>query len=119
MRETVDVGPNEPCYWACERVVVAPQTGFPIRVQQVVVRRGGDLVMHTELMDAGVNLPPIEFNAGGAVTVDAARAHLDTVRNERVELPPPITVTIGGETFIEADHPALEVIPDASPNDPS
>ena len=114
MRQVLTVDPDEACYWLREEVVNSPELGIPVRVQHLVVRRDGELVMHsTPIMD-GIG-PPLEFDTG-QMSVAWARETAEGIRSRPRSNPPPITVNLGGETYVDAEHPALEGIPDGNAN---
>ena len=115
MRQVLTVDPDEACYWLREEVVESPELGIPVRVQHVVVRRGGKLAMCSQPLVDGVKGPPLEFDTG-QMSVAWARETAEGIRNRPRSNPPPITVNLGGDTYVEADHPALEGIPDGNAN---
>ena len=116
MRQVLSVDSNEPCYWIREEVVDSPDLGLAVRVQHVVVERDGDLAMYSQpVTDGFTKGPPIEFDSG-QMSVAKARDIIEGIRNRKRNDPPPITVNLNGETYIESDHPALEGVPVGNSN---
>ena len=118
MREIIKALPDEPCYWIREQVVQAPLTGVAVRVQTVVVNRDGDLAMVTEPLEGDTDVPPIEYEVNGTQSVAKARDIIESIRKRERSDPPGLTIEIGGETYVEADHPALEEIEYGEPDGP-
>ena len=116
MREILHAKPDEACYWISERVVQAPETGVLIRVQTVVVQRDGELAMNSEPIRGFTDIPPIEYEVNGVQSVAKARDIIESIRLKERAPEPTLTVNIGGESYVEADHPALEAIEDGKPD---
>ena len=107
--------PHEPCYWIRDIEEVDAVLNLPIRVQYICIRRDGEQAVYPNPLDlvsaiGAVNVPPILFLAGG-MSVERAQEHVEQLRMTKRTNPPPIPIQINGETYVDADHPALEVIP--------
>ena len=118
MQPTSFILPDEECYWIRERSETDGVFNIPIWVQYVCVRRGGDVLVHQNVIGICESLglrgaPPIMLLTPNPVSVANALATTESIRNQKRTDLPPIIMQVGGETFVEVEHPALEVIPDA------
>ena len=115
-RIATSVQPHEDCYFIKEQTEPDAVLNIPIRVQYIGVRRNGELAVCQEPIDTCENLdckgfPPILVASPDPVPVEVARAEVEAMRRRQVTNPPPLTVTVNGESYVEVEHPALEVIP--------
>ena len=112
--ETAYVLPHERCHWIAERIENDRVFHFPIRVQHIAVDRDGELRILRDVLGRAEEFPgvPEITHMAGLDPVDKARAWVEALRNLQTPAMPGLFVASDGETFVDAEHPALEVIED-------
>ena len=114
-REVASVNAWDRCYFIAERTENDSITHTPIRIQNVAVERHGDFGIMRETMGWASEFlgcpQEITLLCPDPITVERALAQIEVLRSQRPAMLPGIPVKIGGETFVDAEHPALEVIP--------
>ena len=109
--------PDEACYWISDREEIDSVLNMPIRVHYIAVRRGGNPAIYREAIGLSSQLgirgfPPVLYMAG-ETSVASALEQVESIKSEKIPTPPPLQINSDGESFVDAEHPALEAIPDA------